>query len=177
MLEEVTVDGITYGRANHTDLSISEGYLVLDGEGGVVAAEESATGGLEIALYPTPTEAGNEIVVRAAWLPPDLSTSDDTTLKVPQDLTEALIAGAVGTGLRRVEHRRTSRNRTIRSSRRAWRPCAGGSLSATAGRVRAGSGGSDGNHSGDHARGASARLLGRDLAERAGGSDPGERGP
>jgi hypothetical protein len=105
MLTEVTVDGIVYGRANHADLAVEQGYLVLDGEGGVVTAEESATGGLEIALYPTPTESGDPIVVRGAWLPPDLSTSDATTLKIPQDLTDALIAGAVGTGLRRVEHR------------------------------------------------------------------------
>lgn len=103
---EVDVNGLVYGKAKHTDLANgAAGYIVLSGEGGIFGAEESATGDLEVALYPTPTTTGDTISMRAAWLPPDLSTSDTTTLKVPQSFTDALIAGAVATGLRRMEHR------------------------------------------------------------------------
>lgn len=103
---EVDVNGVVYGKAKHTDLANGAlGYIVLSGSGGIFGAEESATGDLEVALYPTPTVAGQPITMRAAWLPPDLLTSDDTTLRVPSSYADALIAGAVATGLRRVEHR------------------------------------------------------------------------
>jgi hypothetical protein len=40
---EVSVDGLPYGRATHTDLSYgAQGWLMLDGIGGVVASEETA---------------------------------------------------------------------------------------------------------------------------------------
>lgn len=103
---EVDVGGLVYGKAKHTDLANgAQGYIVLSGDGGIFGAEESATGDLEVALFPTPSTSGDAITMRAAWLPPDLSTSDNTTLKIPSSYNDALIAGAVATGLRRVEHR------------------------------------------------------------------------
>lgn len=103
---EVDVGGLAYGKAKHTDFANgAQGYVVLSGDGGIFGAEESATGDLEVALFPTPTTSGQAITIRAAWLPPDLSMSDSTTLKIPSSYNDALIAGAVGTGLRRVEHR------------------------------------------------------------------------
>lgn len=105
-LFELTVDGVTYGNGRHADLAQgAQGYLLLSDSGGVVVAEEDEAGASEVALYPTPTTAGSEVLVRATFLPPDLDVADDSTLKIPGDFTDALVAGAIATGLRRVEHR------------------------------------------------------------------------
>lgn len=103
---EVLVSGTTYGKARHVDLPLGEaGYLILDGDGGIVAPEETSDGAAEIALYPTPGSDGDSITVRGAFLPPDLDTADDSTLKLPGDFSDALVAGAIATGLKRIEHR------------------------------------------------------------------------
>jgi hypothetical protein len=103
---EVAVDGTPYGRAHHTDLLYgSQGWVQLSGIGGVVASEESTTGGPEIALYPTPTQGGLSVTVRGTFRPADLSTSDNSTLVVPSEYIDALISGAIATGLKRVENR------------------------------------------------------------------------
>src|SRR4029078_12974345 len=65
---EVSVDGMPYGRATHTDLSYgAQGWLLLDGIGGVIASEETASGDAEVALYPTPTQAGLTVTVRGIF--------------------------------------------------------------------------------------------------------------
>jgi hypothetical protein len=103
---EVLVGGTTYTNGRHQDLSLgANGFLVLDGEGGIVSPEETSTGAAEIALYPTPEKDGDTLEVRGAFLPADLSTSDDSTLRVPGDFADALVAGAIATGLRRIEGR------------------------------------------------------------------------
>lgn len=99
---EVTVNGMPAGRARHVDLALGAlSYVILSGDGRVLAPEEDATGGAEIGFYPTPDTAGQTINVRAAFMPADLSTSDDTTLKVPADFYDPLVSGALATALSR----------------------------------------------------------------------------
>lgn len=104
---EVLVGGIPYGRGRHVELAQgARGFLLLDDpDAGLMTAEESATGAREIALFPTPGTSGVSITVRAAWLPGELSVSDDATLRIPPDFRDALIAGGIATGLRRIEQR------------------------------------------------------------------------
>lgn len=100
---EVTVAGITYGEGWHTDISAQfQNRLWLCGTGGVTAGEEDASGLGELALIPTPTAGGDEIGVRGFFAPPDLLVADDTTLKVPSDYDDALVAGGIATGYRRL---------------------------------------------------------------------------
>jgi hypothetical protein len=100
---EVRVDGVVYGRALHSDIGNS--FIVLEGEGGVVAPEEESGGELSIALIPTPTTGGKDIVVRASMTPPELDVGDNNTLKVPLEHQDALISGAIATALQRLESR------------------------------------------------------------------------
>jgi len=103
---EVNVDGLPYGRATHTDLSYgAQGWVALSGIGGVVASEEDSSGGPEIALYPTPTQAGLSVLVRGVWRPSSLAVGNDATLIVPDEYQDALISGAIATGLKRQEYR------------------------------------------------------------------------
>jgi hypothetical protein len=103
---EVSVDGLPYGRATHTDLSYgAQGWLMLDGIGGVVASEETASGDAEIALYPTPTQAGLTVTVRGVFRPSDLLVGTDSTIKVPDEFLDSLVSGAIATGLQRQEYR------------------------------------------------------------------------
>lgn len=109
---EVTVGGYVYGQARHEDIANSTlGRLWLSGGvGGVATRTDSAAGAESISLIPAPTagtapEPGSAISVLAVCYPPALQLNDDTTLKIPQDYYEALIAGAKATGLLNVEHR------------------------------------------------------------------------
>lgn len=103
---EVTVAGLPYGRATHTDLSYgAQGWVELTGIGGVVASEEDATGGPEIALYPTPTQSSLAILVRAVCRPSTLTVGVDSGIIVPDEFLDALISGAIATGLKRQEYR------------------------------------------------------------------------
>jgi hypothetical protein len=99
---EVTVDGVTYGNARHVDLSTeAQGTLWLAGPGGVSTEEEDTAGVGTLALIPTPGDGGSVVNVRGAFSPPDLSVSDDTTLKITPDFDDALAAGAIGSLMRR----------------------------------------------------------------------------
>lgn len=103
---EVDVDGTPYGRATHTDLSYgAQGWVQLTGIGGVVASEEDASGGPEIALYPTPTQSSLAVLVRYVARPATLTVGVDSTLFVPDEQQDALISGAIATGLKRQEYR------------------------------------------------------------------------
>lgn len=105
-IEQVTVDGMPYGQAMHTDLAYgAQGWIMLSGIGGVVASEEDATGGPEIALYPTPTDVGKVIQVRGIFRPSDLVVGTDSTIRVPDEFLDALVSGAIATGLNRQEYR------------------------------------------------------------------------
>lgn len=99
----VTVAGVTYGDGRHSDISAeAQRRLWLCGTGGVTTDEEDANGLGELALIPTPTTGGSDIAVRGFFAPPDLSLSDDTTLKSPSDYDDVLVAGGIGTGYRRL---------------------------------------------------------------------------
>lgn len=109
-IREVLVNGITYGTGRHSDLAQgAQGYLWLDGlyldGGGISTREDDSTGTTKLALYPTPTEAGLEVTLIAVCLPPDLVVGEDSTIKVPGDFLDALVAGAIATGLTRIESR------------------------------------------------------------------------
>lgn len=102
----ITVAGIPYGKASHVALEQgARGFITLSGDGGVAVGDEDAAGLREVALYPTPMTAGDTIEVRAAFLPPDLVVGTDSTIKIDLDFADALVAGAIATGLRRIEHR------------------------------------------------------------------------
>lgn len=103
---EVTVAGMPYGRATHTDLSYGEqGWVQLSGIGGVVSSEEDTSGGPEIALYPTPTTSGDTILVRGVYRPSSLVVGSDSTIRVPDEFLDSLVSGAIATGLARQEYR------------------------------------------------------------------------
>ena len=103
---EVNVGGLPYGRGTHTDLSYgAQGWLVLDGIGGIISSEENASGGAEIALYPTPTSSGSTITVRGVFRPATLTVGVDTTILVPDEFLDSLVSGAIATGLARQEYR------------------------------------------------------------------------
>lgn len=105
-IEELSVAGIPFGNARHVDLAQgARGYVLLSGDGGVVSPEESVSGAAEFALYPTPISSGDTILLRGAFLPPDLVSGDESTLKVPQDFTDALVSGAIASGLMRIDNR------------------------------------------------------------------------
>jgi hypothetical protein len=99
---EVSVNGMPAGRARHVDLALGAlSYVILSGDGRVMAPEEDSSGGAELGFYPTPDTSGQQILVRAAFLPPDLDTANNATLKVPGDFVDALVSGAMATALER----------------------------------------------------------------------------
>lgn len=108
---QVTVGSYVYGAARHTDFAEgATGYLWLGGIGGIAGRDDTASGEPVLKLFPIPTsgavpEAGAALTVLAAVTPPELAEGDDTTLKIPAEYTDALVAGAIATGLRRMEHR------------------------------------------------------------------------
>lgn len=105
-VHEVLVDGMPYGRATHTDLSYgAQGWVVLEGIGGVVTSEEDASGGAELALYPTPTQSGLSVLVRGIFRPDDLVVGQDSRIRVPDEFLDSLVSGAIATGLERQEYR------------------------------------------------------------------------
>lgn len=105
-IEQVSVGGLPWGQAMHTDLGLgAQGWVWLSGPGGVVASEESSSGAPEIALYPTPTDAATEIAVRGVFRPSSLLVADDSTLLVPDEYADQLVSGAIATGLNRQEYR------------------------------------------------------------------------
>jgi len=103
---EILVGGLPYGRATHSDLSYgAQGWLWLDGVGGVASSEEDSSGGAEIALYPTPTQSSQAIQVRGIFRPASLVVGQDSTILVPDEFLDPLVSGAIATGLTRQEYR------------------------------------------------------------------------
>lgn len=103
---ELRVDGYPYGNARHVDVQTAVFEpLVLTGSGGVMTRNDSVAGVKQVRLYPVPTTAGDTVDVWAVCTPPTLLTSDDTTVKIPEDYDERLEAGAIGRLMRRLEHR------------------------------------------------------------------------
>lgn len=108
---EVLVASYPYQSGRHTDLGAgARGYIRLRGEGGLATRDDDASGNESIALFPTPSqgsapEPGSPLSVLAVCRPPDLSMADNTTLKVPGEYVDGLVAGAIATGLLRLEKR------------------------------------------------------------------------
>jgi hypothetical protein len=102
---------VPYGTGRHTD--IAQGalhYLWLTGlflavGGGVAGGDWNEAGESQLFLYPTPTETGAQIKVLAVCIPPDLKIGEDSTIKVPGTYLDALVNGAIATGLLRLEGR------------------------------------------------------------------------
>lgn len=99
---EVTVGGIPYGTGKHSDIAANAGgYLWLSGPSGsgVTAADSSAGGQDELSLIPTPEQAGLAVEAFAVCGAEPLSATDDTFLSTPREFDQALVRGAVATGL------------------------------------------------------------------------------
>jgi hypothetical protein len=98
---EVTVGGVTYGKARHADKSRGAlSRLWLSGDGGIFYETASLTGVDGFGLYPTPTTAGLSIEVYGAFLPPDLLLDNTVPLQVDEDAVEGLKEGVYATLLR-----------------------------------------------------------------------------
>lgn len=108
-IREVLVNGVPYGNGRHSDVAASVLSYIwfqnLIAGGGVSAPEYTEAGLEELSLVPVPKESGLPIVVYAICRAPALLTADDTTLKTPVEFDDAIIAGAIATGLTRVENR------------------------------------------------------------------------
>lgn len=111
-VRELQVNGYPYGEGRHSDLAQGKlGYLWLSGlyypggMGGIYVRGYSSTGERVVSLYPTPTEASLPIAVFAVCYPPDLVAGQDGTLVIPSAYADGLVAGAIGTGMSRVERR------------------------------------------------------------------------
>jgi hypothetical protein len=104
---EVLVGGVPYGKLRHVELAEGQlGWLWLAPDGaGMTAPEETAAGLPELALFPTPGSAGLAVLIRCSLRPGPLATTDDSTLKVPEDFHDDLVAGAIATGWSRIEQR------------------------------------------------------------------------
>lgn len=109
---QVTVGGMVYGAARHTDFAEGErGWIWLGGgEGGIAGREDAASGQQMLRLYPAPLagrapEPGEDVELYAAVQPPALVVGSDATLVVPDDYLDALVSGAIATGMLRVEAR------------------------------------------------------------------------
>lgn len=105
-IREVRVAGVVYGQGRHVDIAQGAGhYLWLSGTGGIAMREDSGAGVTELSVFPVPTDSGIELAITAVCLPPDLLTTDDTTLVVAPNFHEALVNGAIATGMLKVEAR------------------------------------------------------------------------
>jgi hypothetical protein len=99
---EVTVDGLTYGKARHTDKSQgAQNLLYLSGTGGIFFETADVAGVDSIGLYPVPTTAGLPILVYGAYRPPDLLLNDSVPFQVDDEAIEGLIAGVFATAMSR----------------------------------------------------------------------------
>lgn len=108
-LEWVTVGGVRYDRKSLEELNdVLTGVRRAYGSGGIFAPTFSGDGSSEsIRLYPTPDEAGLDIIGQAALLPSNM-TDPAGYPPIPADYHEALVAGAIATGLKRVDERHDS---------------------------------------------------------------------
>lgn len=107
---QVTVGELVYGDARHADYAMGErGWLWLTGEGGIAGREDSAAGAQELRLFPVPSE-GSEPTPGEAHLSlyckveaPAIVVGDDSTVVIPSDYYDALVSGAIATGMLRDE--------------------------------------------------------------------------
>jgi len=104
------VAGVPYGKARRSDVyADSQGALWVSPDGaGLILADADANGAKGITLIPVPGD-GSAITSFAAVAPADLTidTAGNTLLAatLEEDFIEALIAGAVAIGLKRLAQR------------------------------------------------------------------------
>lgn len=99
---DVSVGGLPYTRGRHPDVvQDANGWLSLSGLGGLFVETASAAAANQIALIPTPSEAGLAVAVYGVFLPPSLELDNAPGLMVDEDLVEGLLAGVFATGLSR----------------------------------------------------------------------------
>lgn len=105
-IRQVVLNGKPIGQITAEDRAAGQaGWLTLSGAGVALAPAEDASGGKEVAIYPAPDLAGLSILLRAACRPGELVLGDDSTLVVPTEFHDGLVAGAIATGLLRTEQR------------------------------------------------------------------------
>lgn len=109
---QVTVGGYVYGQARHNDFAEGElGYIWLGGGmGGIAGRDDTAAGDQQLRIFPAPKgglspEPGGPISVYAAVEPPQLVVGEDGSIKIPDEYVDALVSGAIATGMLRVEAR------------------------------------------------------------------------
>jgi hypothetical protein len=94
---EVQVGGTAYLRVGRDDAAnASAGRLYMNN---AFYANSDNSGVSELTLYPAPETGGDAISMYAAILPPDLGLEDYTM--VPIDFQDALVEGAIATGMAR----------------------------------------------------------------------------
>ena len=103
---EVRLGGVVYGHARHVDPAEgAQGYVWLGGAGGIAGREDTSAGAQVLRLYPTPTASGAVLEIYAVCRPPDLAEGSDSTLVIPGEYCDALVAGAIATAYLRLENR------------------------------------------------------------------------
>lgn len=106
-IREVKVNGIRWGPGRHEDIADgNQSWLWLERitGSGIAMREDSAGGATMLAVFPIP-EGGLALTAYAVCEPPDLLESDDSTLVIPATMEDALVNGAIATGLLRLEAR------------------------------------------------------------------------
>lgn len=96
---EVLVGGQKYDMGRHSDISVGQ-YLWIDGPG-VTAEDATEAGASQLSLVPVPSEDGLSIEVFAVCRASALLVADDTTLGVPAEFDQDVVAGAIAIGLAR----------------------------------------------------------------------------
>lgn len=103
IIEGITVDGAPYASTGQETLwRLKNGDASVDS--GVWAGDYTDTGAQQIELYPAPDEDGLSIQALALLAPSVLEADGDTPI-VPVDFHDAIVDGAIATGLRRIDER------------------------------------------------------------------------
>lgn len=87
------------------DLKWSGGVGLFGAPGVAAVVYDEASSKQKLQLWPAPASAGYSIQALCSILPPDLTTSPDTTPLVPVDVHEAIADGAIGLGRLRIDER------------------------------------------------------------------------
>jgi hypothetical protein len=108
---EVRVGDYVYGKARHNDFAEGEqGWVWLSGPGGIAGRDDDEEGQQHLRIFPAPKsgvlpELGTDVVVYGKCQPPQLILGEDENIKITDDYVDALVSGAIATGMLRVESR------------------------------------------------------------------------
>lgn len=105
-VEELEVGSSPYERAGERDLwDLQAGRRWVVGPGGVFVPSQDASGTVSIALWPIPTtqQAGQAITALVTLEPVVLTDDPSVAPTIPLEFHEALISGAIATGLARID--------------------------------------------------------------------------